>query len=225
MSDVRLSIDFGAQAWKSVFESGMKRKLQRGEFLWTQGMPLNRFFCLRSGIIRDFTTFPNGVEKTICFFKSPSFVGMPYLFNSGLEVAHSTMEAFTDCDLVSIDLKFMRKKLLTDPHLIYPISAELVAYSRFSMYCTEMFWADLPRRVAFLLYGMCDEYCLSPKIDGDKNAFCIRQEDIASVINASRPRVTSILSDFEERGYICLGRRYLKVLDLEALRFFAFEED
>ena len=82
---------------------------------------------------------------------------------------------------------------------------------------SDLVFLDLPGRVAKLLVALAEERGTRT---GDDIVVDLKlsQETLARMVGGSRPTVNQILKDFEQRGYVELEGRRLKIKEESALK-------
>ena len=79
------------------------------------------------------------------------------------------------------------------------------------------------QRLAALLVDLADRHGRETA-DGIEIAIALSQDEISSMIGASRDSVSRALTSLRSRGLLVTGRRSVTLRDLDALRAYAFSE-
>jgi CRP-like cAMP-binding protein len=180
--------------------------------LYAQGEPANRLFLILDGFVKTSRICEDGTEITIELLKYGDIAGA--ILNRQLPSEHEeTARAIGDVVLQSVLAHELRAAMEVNP----PLAVFVAEYLARSKRSTE-------RRVLRAMTQSVDRRVIETLVElaGNFGARCphgfsleirLTQQDIADLVGASRPVVSSILSGLRKRGLLDYTRDLICVND------------
>ena len=193
-------------------------KLASGEILWNQGDPGEELFFIEKGWIKVSAVSLNGKEALLGLAGSGEFIGTR-CFIEGYR-RFGTATALDKCSLVRIVKPAVIQLLLRQPDFALALVIRLV---RQSLHAQKILMDHLTdsseRRLASMLLRLSAEGGRERK-KSQPILLHISQADLASMIGATRGRVSYFMNefrrlgliDYNRGGYVTVHKRLAKVL-------------
>ena len=190
-----------------VLHRGAPRRLDAGSTVFRPDDPPDGIYGIVDGLVAT-TAMPAGLQPAIVFHAGAgTWLGVLPFFGAGRRVA---VRALVETVLFHLPLAAMEAMVRRDPHLsraFGEIAAEHVSICL--QVIEDLLQPDTARRVAATL--------LRATRDGEVR-IPLTQLDLATMANASRRQVNTILQGFAARGWIAQGYGSVTVLDAAGLR-------
>ncbi len=207
-------LDEGVRA--SIAERMLSRRFSKSDFVFHQGDPGESLYVVAEGVIRVFVTSEDGEEMVLAHLDSCDMFGELAVIDGGPRSASA--KAVEPTTLVALTQPAFVHVLQQTPELIEALHRSLGGLlRRVLVQASDLVFLDLPGRVAKLLVALAEER--GARTDGDIVIdLKLSQETLARMVGGSRPTVNQILKDFEQRGYVELEGRRLKIKEESALK-------
>ena len=203
----------------TVLESHMRlRTFRRGQPIFRQKDPGDSLFLVASGRIKLFIESSDGEQLTILFCGPGSCFGEMAVLDGKTRSASAEALEPTEAWVVTRNafLDLMRR----DPGIPIAVISFLCSKLRTDLARMEEFiFLDTHNRVGRQLVRMATK-----NASGDY-VVLITQEELARFVGNSREQVNRVLSDLSSIGHISIGRGYLKINRLGAMRRIFGESD
>ena len=186
------------------------RELHRHEVLFRQGDESSSLFIVDHGRIAIATQSGDGRESVIAVLEDGGLFGELPLFDGAPRSAD--VRALVDTTLLEVSYEPVRKALRDQPDLLWVVVRLLVGRLRATdEVLADAVFRDVPARTAKRLLELA----------GDVDVFTLplTQEDLASMVGASRERVNKAISLFIRLDWLELeGRNHYRILDRQSLQ-------
>ncbi len=193
----------------SLRERAEGRTLEKGEILFSQGDDSRELFVVLEGRIAISARSIDGRETMVAIMESGGLFGELGLFDD--EPRSADARALVDSELVAVAYDEVRNSLLARPDTLWPIVRLLAQRLRATDEAlADAIFLDVPARTAKRLLELA----------GDENEFVLpmTQEDLASLVGASRERVNKAISMFTRLNWIApTGRSRYRIIDRDQL--------
>ena len=204
------------EAAAALMGSMSTSRLERGDVLFREGDQGNRLYVIGEGKIKLGLTSVDGRENLLAVLGPGEMFGELSLFDPGPRTATAT--AVAETQLIALghdDLKsFLSSRPAIASHLLAALARRL---RRTNDSLADLVFTDVPGRVAKALLDLSNRFG-RPAGDGILVAHDLTQEELASLVGASRETVNKALADFVARGWIKLEARAVVLTDAERLR-------
>lgn len=188
------------------------RRLQAGDFVYTQGDPAQHFYIVESGRVRVFYQTPAGREPTITYRGPGDLFGISHLPESGRRVTSAqALEPSAIWAIANEDLEEMTRRL---PTLASGIIKSLSLRLRDVMVLVESV-ATLPARLRVANFLLANRDRRRGAGAAVKEGWT--HESIADRLGCTRQTVTEALNEFARKGWIRIERKRVFVVDRHAL--------
>jgi CRP-like cAMP-binding protein len=185
------------------------RALSRNEVLFHQGDSSDALYVVQSGRLAIATQSGDGRESVLAVLEDGALFGELPLFDD--EPRSADARALTDTTVVELGYEPVRAVLRQRPELLWVIVRLLVQRLRTTNEALEdAVFLDVPARTAKRLLELA----------GDDARFTlpVTQEELASMVGASRERVNKAISLFVRLGWLEIeGRNNYRILDRDAM--------
>lgn len=208
------SIDFDTEEWNELFSQGQPKHFGAGSFICVQGCVAKEIIFIKQGVIKHSCFLSNGNEKVLAYETAPVlFQGLSVFLRDPTPI---TTIAVTPLDAIIIPADpvktvFAKSSTLTEA-VIISLARKLSSLSHHAVAIYE----PVPKRLAKFIQNTA-EYGI---MIGDSNVQepTLRQEDIASLIGTTRPRVSQFLKELEKMGLISIKNGKICVVDKEKMQ-------
>jgi CRP/FNR family cyclic AMP-dependent transcriptional regulator len=185
------------------------RNHQRGEILFRQGDPATELFVVLDGRIAIATQAGDGREAVVAVLERGGLFGELAVFDDAPRSADA--RALTDVIVAAVPYAAVRTALKEQPDLLWVMVRLLAERLRATdETLADAVFLDVPGRTAKRLLELANGQ--------DTFAIPLTQEELASMIGASRERVNKALAMFTRVGWLeVAGRGQYNILDRQAL--------
>jgi len=207
-----------------------RRTYYKGTILFDKGSPARTLYVIESGRVRVFIPGEMGEELSVNVYTAGEVVGELCILD-GLPRCASAMTT-EDTVALTLDREDLRRCAAASPDIAFAIMEVLSARLRYSTeYAESLAFLDVYGRVASRLLELADRSGVetgelvpssvpSPSRDpteGTELDVELTQEELATLVGATRRSVSKALGTFQDQGLIKLGRRRITILDREGL--------
>ncbi len=204
-----LFAELPADALAELAEHADTRELDRNELLFRQGDASSSLFVIQEGRIAIASQAGDGRETVIAVLENGGLFGELALFDDGARIADA--RALVDTTVIELSYEPVRAMLRARPELLWVIVRLLVQRLRATDEAlADAVFLDVPARTAKRLLELA----------GDTNRFTlpVTQEELASMVGASRERVNKAISLFVRLEWLALdGRNHYRILDRQSM--------
>ena len=186
------------------------RVFAKEETIYHQDRPANTFYILNRGTVRTSACTGEGREKITGFLRAGSVFGVevisPGRRRTGQAVAHRESWVF------QIEMEALLNLMRQIPALNWNLVQVLNAKLREAMQEIEILsFRNTEQRLAYQLIKLCDEHGreLVTRHGLVKLPISVSHEQLAQLIGANRPHVSSIMSELRREGCIDYQKRKL----------------
>lgn len=189
--------------------------VRRGEILFREGEPGDRFWIIVSGKVKLGHTAADGRESLIAVLGAGEIIGELSVYDPGTRAATATVLAPSTL----LELEHSRFVTLLDEHpalareLLQSLAQRL---RKTNSALADLVFSDVPGRVAKALLDLAARFG-RPVAQGIRVPHDLTQEELAQLVGASRETVNKSLAEFSSRGWIQLDGRAVILLDLQRL--------
>lgn len=195
-----------------------RRRYSARAMVFSQGDAGDMIYLIDSGRIRTFVTTWDGTEITTGFWSTGQVLGLSTALSKS-RCLYSA-QATTSSVLLSLPLGELRPLIMQVPALAWNLMTALALIADWALERTTRLATDpVAVRLAWALVAATH---MQRGLDRDGSGVIenLSQEEIARIVNASRPWIAAKLAEFEESGLIQRKRRRIvipRVALLEAL--------
>jgi CRP-like cAMP-binding protein len=192
------------------------RRLSRGQILFLKGDDGEHLFVIRAGEIKLVLSGGDGQESILNVLQPGDAFGEMALFDEQPRSADAV--ASQETLLLSLHRQEFRELNLRFPEMAFPIYRTLTQrLRRTTDLLEESLFFDLGVRLARLLLRLAQEHGRQTAV-GIELDRPITQQELAEMVNATRPRVNEQLQRLRRQKIIAMERRSLAILRPEALQ-------
>ncbi|HXU22456.1 MAG TPA: Crp/Fnr family transcriptional regulator [Tepidiformaceae bacterium] len=217
MRDVPLLARLADDDLGSLASRGQERSFQPGAIVFREGEPGDALYVVMDGRIRVSVLSTEGSEATLAFMDRGDCVGELALFDGGPRSATATAIEATRTFIVTRAefADWLKSRPAAALALLETLSGRL---RRTDEALADLCFLDLPQRLAKQLVRLAAQ---NPGSAGTSAKVRVTQAEIAGLLSVSRESVNKQLNQFVRDGWISLGRGWVRVDDVGALRRFA----
>ncbi len=189
---------FDAKAFFRNFGAGATaERFQKNQKIYVQGEIADTVCYLDKGRVKAIVLSDLGKEAIVGIFHEGQFFGEACLGSAKLRIA--TIVAMEECLIISVKKKAMLSALHSAPHLsAFFISHLLSRNTRLEEDMIDQLLNSSERRLARLLLVLASSH-----EEGQKPvAVTLSQEALAEMVGTTRPRVSTFMNKFREKGFI-----------------------
>lgn len=191
--------------------------IQPGAMLYFEGDPADKIYYILKGRVRVLRSFSNGREVTLDVVEAGHVIGESAFVEGGVRPA--TVQAVNTVQLISCRPGDLLPHFRTEPELAL----------HFLQQCSntmDRLAARLHDQCLLDRYGKVASFILdlsatdSPEKGTVGGTIPYTHENLADSLGLSRSTVSTVIKEFENRGWLQIGYRWVKVLDRQALAQF-----
>lgn len=199
-----------AENRRALAERSRRRRLSKGQILFSEGERADSVVVLISGHMKVLTYSSGGDEFIVNTVQPGDTIGEIGVLSNGPRSA--TVQATEPSEVLSLPGSALLELIASRPALATALIARLSAIVRRTTdLATDLVFLDLRQRVAKYLR-------FQEAVDGAWGTRRrLTQSELAASIGASRQRVNACLQDFQAQGWIAIERRGVRILDADAL--------
>lgn len=207
--------DLDDETYAAVRAAMTTANARRGEILFREGTPGDRFWVILSGKIKLGHTAADGRESLIAVLGPGEILGELSVYDPGVRTATATVLAPTS--MLELEHNRFVQLLEEHPSLGRQLLASLAERLRkTNAALADLVFSDVPGRVAKALLDLAARFG-RPVAQGIRVPHDLTQEELAQLVGASRETVNKSLAEFSSRGWIKLDGRAVVLLDLQRL--------
>jgi CRP/FNR family cyclic AMP-dependent transcriptional regulator len=206
----------GSELFRSLSEEALARvalkastvRLEDNAVLFNEGEEANELFVVLSGRVAIAKRSPDGRESLVALMEPGDLFGEMPLFDE--EPRSGTARALEPSEVVRVPFDAVRAELEAEPGLLWDVV---------HLFATRLRAADDALADAMLLdvTGRTAKRLLELAGDAEEFTLPITQEELASLVGASRERVNKAIAAFVRLGWLDLSGRRYKLLQRERL--------
>ncbi len=201
--------------YKAIEKVGIIKNYRKGEVIYFQDDPSDKFYLIKSGRVRLFLTSKEGNELTLKILGGNEIFGEASYFSHTSRI--TTAGAITDVELLTVDLNLLLPYLTQDPNLIVDMFAFMAKRIQIlSIQVYSLIFLSSDKKVAHILVQLGTYF---KKNESDPfYVIDYTHQEISNLIGIARVTTTKVLKLFENHGWIFLEYRKIKVIDETALK-------
>lgn len=206
-----------AEDRESVTALGTQSNVDKGDRVFNQGEPHVGIWIIESGRVRTYYAGPTGREITLACWTSGHFVGGPEVFGGGRHVWSADV-LDDNTSLLFVSGASLRNLVYEVPDVAIALIEGLVAKGKaysalIQMLGTRSVSGRLQQLLLILAYNHSRE-----ETDGLVIARTMTNEQIATIVGATRQWVTQSLENLQRKGVLSVSRKEIVVHHPESLR-------
>jgi CRP-like cAMP-binding protein len=192
------------------------RRWRRGETLVREGEPAQSLFVISAGTVKVSRLSDEGDEVVLGLIGRGGCIGEVTVLAG--ESRSATVTAQEPVEALLLAREDLLAAIRTDPEFSLAMMATLAARLRAAdMRLEDAYLADLGTRLARLLVRFAEELGHETST-GIEAPIPLTQAEIASMLDAGRPRVNQELGRLQDESLIDYAGRSFTVLDMDGLR-------
>lgn len=211
-----LANDTELEAFLDLFKKGTKLDYAKGEYIIRPGESPAHIFYIDQGLVKAFNISKYGEENLLIIRKSHEIFPLIWsITGQGKSVIYQTLAPTT---VYRIDQKTFSEFLRNNPDVLYPfIDLITEQYQIHSERILNLQYRSVRERLVSFILTMSLRFGTKTN-DGILLDVPLKQQDIASSINASRETTSRELSVLERKGLISNHHSYILIKDKKALK-------
>ncbi|MCQ3979707.1 MAG: hypothetical protein DPW09_40325 [Anaerolineae bacterium] len=191
-----------------------RRTYHKNTILFEKGSPAQTLYIIESGRVRVFIPGETGEELSMNVCGAGDVVGELCILD-GLPRCASAM-TMADTVALTLDREDLRQCVAASPGIAFAVMEVLSTRLRTATEYTEsLAFLDVYGRVASRLLELADRS--GGEVGGTEMEVGLTQEEMATLVGATRRSVSKALGTFQEQGLIKLGRGKMTILDRAGL--------
>jgi CRP/FNR family transcriptional regulator, cyclic AMP receptor protein len=191
------------------------REFRRGQVIYSQREHGNQLYIIITGKVKIARSCADGRDKLLAVTGPGDLLGTLAMYDPGPHAVTAT--AITDVCLATIGREELRAWIVNHPAVADQLLRLLARSLRYTDdHTADLTLCDVPARLAKQLLYLAKRF-------GHREDDCVRvnhgltQEEIASLVGASRITVNKVLADFTQRGWIRWFGKTLLIRDADRL--------
>jgi CRP/FNR family transcriptional regulator len=200
----------------NLFKQGSRLEYQKGEYIIRPGESPSHIFYIESGLVKAFKISKYG-EENLLIIRKPHEI-FPLIWAITGHGRHIIYQALTTATVWRINRDDFNAYLANNPSVLYPFVDLLIEqYQIHSERILNLEYRSVRERLASFLLTMAMRFG-NKTSEGILIDVPLKQQDIASSINASRETTSRELSVLEKKGMLRNKQSYITLLDKKALQ-------
>ncbi|WP_242656238.1 Crp/Fnr family transcriptional regulator [Desulfofundulus thermosubterraneus] len=211
LKDIPLFIGVERETFRPICQAATKRYIRRGEVLFYQGDKVDTVCLVKEGSFKMVRVSEDGRETILQIITRGETIGEAALFQEKCHPA--TAIALEDAKVCSISRRLMEEVIKKTPDLAWQVIASLGS----RLYATWEQVAELNslttrEKVLSLLIRLAREHGeVCP--EGTRIKLHLTQQEIASMVGASRVMVAQVLKELATSNYLYREEKYYVLRD------------
>lgn len=207
LHDIPIFTGLDRTSFRSICLATSKYFKKKGEFLFKQGDPSNTIYIIKSGRFKLVRTTESGEEAIIQIIGSGEIIGETTLFREDMPLSISAI-AIEDAKACAIGRQSFESIIRSEPDIALKIIKNLSnrlhdAWEQIAESNTQ----TIQEKVVSLFIRLAQEYG-EPHVEGTIIKICLTQQEIASIVGASRVMISQVLGELTKRNYIYKKGKY-----------------
>jgi len=192
------------------------RNYKTGEIIFHKDDPGITFHLILEGLVKVFVTSDEGQEAVLIILKGGEFFGELSLFDGAPRSASASAIEPTETLVIQRDdfLEFIRQHPDAALNIFSVLASRM---RRADGVIADAAFLDLPSRIAKKLIELAQSFFAR---EGNQIEIDIklRQQDVASMVSATRESVNRVLTSLDEQGIIHINRQKITILRPDLLQ-------
>lgn len=185
--------------------------------IFSQNLPTTATFMIMDGVVRTYYLSPVGREATLAFWSAGDLIGGPAFFGERPRHIWSA-QAIETTRVLAISTKALKELAKELPSVALGIIAALSFKLHWvSLMLQTMGTESVTQRLATLLLQLSETYG-EPAQDGIVIRYPFSQADLASMVGASRPWVSTTFGRLQKEGVVAMRNRHMVLIGLAKLK-------
>lgn len=200
----------------SLFERGTRLSYKKGEYIVRPGESPSHIFYIKEGLVKAFNISKYGEENLLIIRKEHEIFPLIWaITGQGRSIIYQTLGPTT---VYRIDRNDFNAYLRENPEALYPfIDLITEQYQMHSERILNLEYRSVRERLVSFLLTMALRFGKTTK-NGILIDVPLKQQDIASSINASRETTSRELGVLERKGLVTNAQSYITIKDKKALK-------
>lgn len=185
--------------------------------IFSQNLPTTATFLILDGLVRTYYLSPVGREITMAFWSAGDLIGGPAFF--GERPTHIwSAQAIETTRALTISTRALKELAEELPSVALGIIDALSFKLHWvSLMLQTLGTESVTQRLATLLLQLSETYG-EPSEDGTVIRYPFSQADLASMVGASRPWVSTTFGRLQKEGVVAMRQRHIVIIGLEKLK-------
>lgn len=203
-------------SWVAAFKKGTKLKYAKGEFIIRPGDAPSGVFFIESGLVKAYDITKYGEENLLIVRKEHEI--FPLIWAITGSERHIIYQALGPTVVWRLSRQVYLDHINSSPEATRALLAMSVEMYRIhSERIINLEYRTVRERLVSFMLTMSRRFGKETK-DGLLLDIPLRQQDIASSINASRETASRELSSLEKKGFISTKQQYIVIKDKKKLQ-------
>lgn len=179
--------------------------------IFSQNLPTTATFVIMDGLVRTYYLSPEAREITLAFWSTGDLIGGPAFFGERPRHIWSA-QAIEPTRVLAISTKALEELAKELPAVALGIIGALSFKLHWvSLMLQTMGTESVTHRLAMLLLQLSETYG-EPTQDGIMIRYPFSQADLASMVGASRPWVSTTFGRLHKEGVVAMRRRHIVIM-------------
>ncbi len=185
--------------------------------IFAQNHPTSTTFVILEGLVRTYYLSPVGREVTMAFWSTNDLIGGPAFFGERPRHIWSA-QAIEPSRVLAISTRALEELARELPAVALGIIAALSFKLHWvSLMLQTMGTESVTQRLATLLLRLGETYG-EPSAGGIVIRYPFSQADLASMVGASRPWVSTMFGRLQKQGIVAMRQRHIAIIALAKLK-------
>lgn len=195
-------------------DHGRVRRFTAGSQIFQKDDPAGEIYYLERGKVRAYLLYPDGTERTLCFVERGNLVGEEAVSQPSARIVCA--DAATDLVMYAMEGKALLTCCAQETGSLPELTTLFM--KKIHLLSSWIFYAQFTRNEAKLA-------CFLYSNTQDRQEVRYTQEQIGSVTGMSRVSISNCLRDLQQRDFVQVAYKRIRVLDRAGLRALFGEQD
>jgi CRP-like cAMP-binding protein len=207
------------QVLVDLFHTGTKLTYSKGEFIIRPGESPPGVFYIEGGLVKSYDITKYGEENLLIIRKTGEFLGLTWAVTG--QDRHIIYAALAPTTVWMIPRDAFVKYIRANPGAALPVIDMITdMYRIHSERIMTLEYRSVRERLVSFLLTASGRFGKKTTENATRLEVPLKQQDIASSINATRETASRALSELERKGFLVSEQSYITLLDEKALRSF-----
>jgi CRP-like cAMP-binding protein len=208
--------ELSAAETDSLRSESVHHKYRAGEMIFAPAPHPDSVYLLESGLVRIYRLSSSGAETTLGYVRPGEIFGELEAFTSGPRESHAS--AIVPSLVWRLRREAIQQVLALHPGIVTAVTKQIGSrLKRIESRVEHLVFRSVPSRVAGILLELAEDFGRQ-EADGLVIDLAISQEELATLVGASRQAVNGSLRELEREGAVRREGRRLVLLRLDTLR-------
>lgn len=201
------------ETWKKEYPSIQLASLPDKAFLYRQGDRCSSFFWIKNGIVKLSHLTKQGNELTLTLLKTGDIIGYLQVGDFTNQIMEENAQALGKVDFYRLEYIDFKKLITSQANLSWQILESVYAHKQqIERKLRAILTQSVEQRLIVMLLELAKLFGIRC-MHGYALEISLTQQELADLVGASRPVISTIMNQFRNRGMLDYTREHICVND------------